>query len=253
MKNKKYLALLLSILFVFSISSPVFADQGAPKDEVNKNSSKSLGLLTYQDATKEIYDLTDKESLEKVIDSENIKVPEGYQLTSVKTTVLYTDPIVNNNVDGANEQLSGNDIVVPMSTYWVKWIENVRTVGERYYADQPLYSDVLDGPLPKGYTYSLSDTINAGFTTKFGFSASDISAEVGFNASTGHAISRSFTTDSITSNQRINVKIFTNYLYREFDELRYLQSGGIKGPTERAAGSAWRPVGYYIQQFIFSK
>lgn len=248
-----FVTLFLSAFLAFSLSGSVLAEQDeAPKDQISINKYTSFGSLSYEDANQKVFTLTDRESLDQLIADEEIEVPDGYQLTSINTTVLYTEPAINYNTNRIVDN-PGDSIVTPMTSFIVKWISNVRTIGDRYYADQPLYSDWFEGPLPDGFTYTLKNVVNSGYSSKFGFSAKEVSAEVGFNASTGHEISRNFRTESVASNKKLNVKIFTNYSVRQFDENRYLQSGGVKGPTSTESGSAWRPVGYIVQQQQYTK
>lgn len=249
MKRTKYVALLLSIFFVFSLISPAIANEEPPMNVVYVDDT--LGSLTYQDSTQKVYSLTDKQSLEELIKRDNIEVPEGYELASVETIILYTEPYITNNL--TEHEILLEEEITPFTTYWVKWISNVRRVSDAYYANRPLYSDWLDGPAPNGITYNLKDVVNASFSSKFGFKAAEITAEVGFNVTEGHEITREFTTQAIPSNRQLNVQIFTNYAVTNFDENRYLQSGGIRLPTETEVGSAWKPVGYVIQQQLYVK
>ncbi|MDM5275935.1 hypothetical protein ACN9MH_23125 [Paenibacillus silvae] len=251
MKKKNYISLFLSVLLLFSFSSSAMADQKeAPQDSAPTNYS-NFGSLTYQDSKKSEFTQTDSESLKEWIEKDNIEVPEGYHLTSVSTTVLYSDRVA----DQIRSLAPDSDTVTPMTTYWYMWIDNVRTVGERYYADSPLYSDWMDGPLPDGFTYQLKDTVNSNYSSELNFKVSDISAKVGFNASTGHEISRTFRTESVSSSKKINVKIYANYLVKNFDEWRYLRTGALEvpGTREKFNGSAWKPIGYIIHQFQYSK
>ncbi|WP_144934822.1 hypothetical protein [Paenibacillus sp. 32O-W] len=253
MKSGRILSIFMSLLLVLSFSmSSVSAEEKAPGNHVPFEHNNLFGSLQYQDSVKKEYILNDEESLKKFIEKDNIEVPEGYKLESVKTTVYYTDPAIEQN-NTLNNSL-GSPENTPMSL-WIKyWFGDVTTVGERYYADQPLYSDWLNGPLPNGITYNLKDTINAGYSTEFGFSTSDISAKVGFEVAKGHEISRDFPTDPVPSGKKLNVKIFTNYLVKNFEEWQCAMYGGLEVPDTRkkGTGSAWKPIGYIIQQYLYS-
>jgi len=259
MKNFKVLPFVLSLILLFGVVSPAMANsQDAPSDQLNFTGpvSYEFGTLDSSTPLQDEYIVNDRESLEQIIESENIEVPEGYELSSVTTTVVYDDAAIKSfkEEQSSVQKNPGDDIVTPMTTYWVKSIENVRTLGERFYADTPLYSDWLDGPLPKGFTYTLSDTVNAGYKSELGMSASDISIKVGFDVAKGHAISRNATTDPVASGKRLNVKIYTNYLVKEFDEVRRLYMGGLEIPNmkETYQGSAWKPIGYILRQYHYN-
>ncbi len=207
--KRKILALLTVTLLCLSSFSTVFASQ-------------------------ELHDLelTTTSELQQYINQNNIVVPEGHTLKSVKLDFI---PNPEESFENANPY----DSIDPKAIGdYVKNVEKVKD--DVYFPDDEISSDWYDGPLDSA-EYTFKESVEAKLTSSLGCSISEISAEVGFEVTGSEEKSKTATIKGVNENERLNVKVYGVYDKYSFDVYSIFDN-------HQGTAYAYKPIGLYIAQ-----
>ncbi|GHU46930.1 hypothetical protein FACS1894120_4500 [Clostridia bacterium] len=114
-----------------------------------------------------------------------------------------------------------------------------------YFSSSPISSDWYDGPL-SSVSMTFSESVSATVNCSLEYSTSGLKSAVGFSVTDSVSKSKTATRSAISSTQRLNIKVYGVYDEYGFDIYSLL--GNYKG-----SGYAYKPMGLYIAQAIYSK
>ncbi len=126
------------------------------------------------------------------------------------------------------------------------YIGNVKKASsDIYFPNNPIASNWYDGPLSK-VTKTYSRTVSAVYSCTASVSADVLNAGLSFSVTASTTESTSLERPAVSSTQRINIKEFG--VYDKYTFTLYNLLGKEKG-----TGSAYKPMGLYVAQAVYSK
>ena len=229
MKNaKKTICLLLSICLLFGGSLSAYASESQ-----NNNSTTSNTEWTY------VSTITDPSDLQQIAEAENLNIPEGYHLESVKT-FIYTD---NDSLTDSFTSQNTNEII---STRGIIYnIKNVKDKGDGFYYSSEYDSDWFYGPATVSEEYSRTDSVK--MSVNVNVTNSVITGAVGYDVTKTFTNKKTFST-TVASGKKVNVKIHTNYKKTTFDIYNK-----VTGNCVQSGAYTMKPVGLIFKQYTYAQ
>lgn len=175
--------------------------------------------------------VTNPEELEKIIEQDNIQVPEGYHLEKVETFVY----------DGVEPQME-QPIIEPRAILYE--IRNVRHSPNQFIYTNEYESDWFYGPCTATETYSQTQEARVDIDTSIGDST--VEAAIGFSISQSYTHTRNYTV-TVPAGKAVNVRIHMNYTSTMFD-IYNKWTGNLK---EKDAWAA-KPIGLVFKQYTYN-
>ena len=114
-----------------------------------------------------------------------------------------------------------------------------------YFSNSPIASNWYDGPLSK-VTKTYSRTVSAVYSCTASVSADVLNAGLSFSVTDSTTESTSLERPAVSSTKRLNIKEYG--VYDKYTFTLYSILGKEKG-----TGSAYKPMGLYVAQAIYSK
>ena len=126
------------------------------------------------------------------------------------------------------------------------YIDNVSKVkSDVYFPNNPIASNWYDGPLSK-VSKTYSRTVSATYSCTASVSADVLNAGLSFNVSDSTTESTTLERPAVSASKKINIKEFG--VYDKYNFTLYSLFGNEKG-----TGSAYKPMGLYVTQAIYTK
>lgn len=219
---KKLVSALLMLVFAFSLSVCAFAANASSDD------SEQYILSTG------IYEGEALEACAEMLGYEMV-TDDGYSLQSI--SVSYEE---NNDQSVVTEEPSAAPNALGDHIGDVK-----KVASDRYFPDNPIASNWYDGPLTK-LTKTYSRSVAGTYTCSASVSASTVNAGLSFSVTDSVSESTTLERPAISSSQKLNVKEFG--VYDKYSFTLYGLLGDQKG-----TGYAYKPMGLYVTQAIYSK
>lgn len=185
--------------------------------------------------------VTDEDELEKIIEKENIEVPEGYHLESVDTYIYN-----NASEDLIQEDWISQQVDAQYSPRGIVYnIKNVKNKGDGFYFSSEYDSDWFYGPATVSEQYTRTNSVK--MSVDAGVANSVISGAVGYSVTSTYSCTKTFTT-TVASGKKVNVKIHTNYAKTTFDVYNKLT-----GNCVQSGAYTMKPVGLIFKQYTYSQ
>ncbi len=233
MNKNKVMSMMLALVMIFNVSAPAFAES---IDDRRIDSKDKTSIIT------------NKDELQRIINEDDIEIPEGYKLLDV------VDSIEEISVDFSKDSLelmqnsastSNFDEVSQTRWFWFwdDWkVKNRQYLGEYYFPGNPLRSDYFEGPCDISETYT--EQVKAEVHTGVNVGNDVLGAELGVSLAQEESVSTHFKT-SVPSGIELNVIIYGMYKKYSYDI--------YKNGYYRGTGTLYVPSGLYARQLRYYK
>lgn len=182
------------------------------------------------------YVVTDTAELERIVEQDELNVPEGYHLEKVETFV-YTE--VDDSNAGVIKQTT--DIQPYGIIYEVK---NKKNKGDNHIKTDQYDSDWFYGPASISETYSRTNKVEKNVSV--GITNAALSSALGYSVTDEYTNVKTFST-SVASGKKLNVKVYTNYQKTTFD----IYNKATQKCVQEGA-STEKPVGLIFKQYTYA-
>lgn len=223
-RAKKWIPVVLSLTFLSTFAINVEAKENLGTEET------ILKEGIYMD--EELPALADALGYETVTE-------DGYTLESIAISFEKDD-------SASTPTPEFNDGDMPSICAIGDYIGNVKKAkSDIYFSNSPIASNWYDGPLSK-VSKTYSRTVSAVYSCTASVSADVLNAGLSFSVTDSTTESTTLERPAVSSTQRINIKEFG--VYDKYTFTLYNIFG-----TEKGTGSAYKPMGLYVAQAIYSK
>lgn len=219
-KMKRVVSTLLVIAMSLSLALPALAANQVP------NTVRAGKAVTTEYSGQDLPVKANELGIDMVTD-------DGYHLEKIVVSVQATP-----STDAAGEDA--------VEARFGEYISNVRLDNnDIYFPNNPIASNWYEGPM-EAFSMTFEQSVEGKFSTSTGISASVINAGLDFSVTKSQKKTATMNFGSIPADKKLNVKEFGLYDAYKFDV--YSMAGVYLGD-----GLAYKPMGLYIAQALYSK
>ena len=227
-KVKKTICLLLSVCLLICGSLSVYASE-SQNNEWTTDNTEWTSVST----------VTNPSDLQKIAETENLNIPEGYHLESVET-FIYTD---NDSLTDSSASQNTTEIVSNQGIIYN--IKNVKDNGDGFYYSSEYDSDWFYGPATVSEEYSRTNSVK--MSVNVNVTNSVITGAVGYDVTKTFTNKKTFST-TVASGKKVNVKVHTNYKKTTFDIYNK-----VTGNCAQSGAYTMKPVGLIFKQYTYAQ